>query len=214
MSTRSYSASLSQSQGRSGYSIIFRHPARRDETTGKLGIRVRRGLGTRDKTEAEQFRDELNQLLAEPRYRDPAARAEAEQRFDPRVVDIYFHKMSLEEFDFHALREKTIPLPPREPDGYRHVLLLGTTGAGKTTLVRQLIGTDPSEERFPSTSTSKRPFRSHRVSPMVTDTCFCLARPVPGRQPSSGSLSALIRRRNASLQHLPPRPLSTIPRSS
>ena len=155
MSTRSYSASLSQSQGRSGYSIIFRHPARRDETTGKLGIRVRRGLGTRDKTEAEQFRDELNQLLAEPRYRDPAARAEAEQRFDPRVVDIYFHKMSLEEFDFHALREKTIPLPPREPDGYRHVLLLGTTGAGKTTLVRQLIGTDPSEERFPSTSTSK-----------------------------------------------------------
>jgi energy-coupling factor transporter ATP-binding protein EcfA2 len=112
-------------------------------------------LGTRDKTEAEQFRDELNQLLAEPRYRDPAARAEAEQRFDPRVVDIYFHKMSLEEFDFHALREKTIPLPPREPDGYRHVLLLGTTGAGKTTLVRQLIGTDPSEERFPSTSTSK-----------------------------------------------------------
>ena len=155
MSTRSYSASLSQSQGRSGYSIIFRHPARRDETTGKLGIRVRRGLGTRDKTEAEQLRDELNQILADPRYRDPAARLEAEQRFDPRVVDIYFHKMSREEFDFHALREKTIPLPPREPDGYRHVLLLGTTGAGKTTLVRQLIGTDPSEERFPSTSTSK-----------------------------------------------------------
>ncbi|MCY4621825.1 MAG: hypothetical protein OXD34_08340 [bacterium] len=35
------------------------------------------------------------------------------------------------------------------------MLLLGTTGAGKTTLVRQLIGTDPSTERFPSTSTSK-----------------------------------------------------------
>ena len=155
MVARTYSASLSQSQGRTGYSIIFRHPARRDETTGKPGIRVRRGLGTRDKTEAEQLRDELNQLLADPRYRDAVARAEADQRFDPRVVDIYFHKMVPEEFDFHALRDAAIPLPPREPNGYRHVLLLGTTGAGKTTLVRQFIGTNPSEERFPSTSTSK-----------------------------------------------------------
>ena len=155
MVTRSYSASLSQSQGRSGYSIIFRHPARRNETTGNPGIRVRRGLGTRDRAEAERLRDELNQLLADPKYRAPAARAEAEQRFDPRVVDIYFHKMIPEQFDFQSLREESIPLPPREPEGYRHVLLLGTTGAGKTTLVRQLIGTDPSAERFPSISTSK-----------------------------------------------------------
>ena len=155
MAAHTYSASLSQSQGRTGFSIIFRHPARRDEATGKLGVRVRRGLGTRDKAEAEQLRIELNHLLADPRYRDPAARAEAEQRFEPRVVDIYFHKMVPEEFDFRGLRDEAIPLPPREPNGYRHVLLLGTTGAGKTTLVRQLIGTDPLEERFPSTSTSK-----------------------------------------------------------
>ena len=112
-------------------------------------------MGTRDKAEAEQLRDEFNQLLADPRYRDPVARAEAGQRFGPRVVDIYFHKILPERVDFRALRDKAIPLPPREPDGYRHVLLLGTTGAGKTTLVRQLIGTDPTGERFPSTSTSK-----------------------------------------------------------
>ena len=35
------------------------------------------------------------------------------------------------------------------------MLFLGTTGAGKTTIVRQLIGTDPMKERFPSTSTAK-----------------------------------------------------------
>ncbi len=35
------------------------------------------------------------------------------------------------------------------------MLLLGTTGAGKTTLVRQFLGTDPATERFPSTSTAK-----------------------------------------------------------
>ena len=155
MATRTYSASLSQSQGRSGYSIIFRHPARLDQTTGKPGLRVRRGLGTRDQAEAEQLRDELNRLLKDPKNRDPAARAEAEQRFDPRIVEIYFDKMLPEEFDFRGLRDKAIPLPSRDPNGYRHVLLLGTTGAGKTTLLRQLIGTDPTEERFPSTSTSK-----------------------------------------------------------
>lgn len=155
MTTHSYSASLSRSQGRLGYSIIFRHPVRRDETTGKPGLRVRRGLGTREQAEAEKLRDQLNQLLADRKYHNPVARAEAEKRFDPRVVAIYFDQMVPEQFDFRGLRDRVVPLPPREPNGYRHVLLLGTTGAGKTTLLRQIIGTDPVEERFPSTSTSK-----------------------------------------------------------
>ena len=150
-----YSASLSQTQGRSGYSVIFRHPARRDDATGKPGVRVRRGLGTRDEAEAERLRGELTVLLGNPKYHDPAARAEAERRFDPCVVDIFFDKMVPEETDFAALREAVIALPESGPDGYRRVLFLGTTGAGKTTLVRQLIGTDPVNERFPSTSTAK-----------------------------------------------------------
>ena len=70
-------------------------------------------------------------------------------------MDIFFDKMVPEETDFTALREAVIALPESEPDGYRRVLFLGTTGAGKTTLVRQLIGTDPVNERFPSTSTAK-----------------------------------------------------------
>ena len=61
-----YSASLSQTQGRSGFSIIFRHPARRDHASGKPGVRVRRGLGTRDEAEAERLRDELNVILGDP----------------------------------------------------------------------------------------------------------------------------------------------------
>lgn len=156
MARHIYSASLSQSQGRSGYSIIFRHPARRDDTTGKPGIRVRRGLGTRDLTEAERLREELNQLLADPKYHDVAAHEDAKRRFDDRIVGIFFDGMAPERTDFATLRDSAIPLPQGgQQDGYRHVLFLGTTGAGKTTLVRQLIGTDPKKERFPSTSTSK-----------------------------------------------------------
>ena len=153
MNSRTYTASLSQSQGRTGYSVIFRHPVRRDESTGRPGLRVRRGLGTRDEREAEQLRAELDTLLAEAQYHHVAARAEAERRFDSRVVDIFYDKMIPEEVDYPALRENEIPLPPTGPDGYRRALLLGTTGAGKTTLVRQLIGTV--RERFPSTSTAK-----------------------------------------------------------
>ena len=155
MTKRPYTASLSRTQGRSAYSIIFRHPARQDRATGQPGLRVRRGLGTQEQAEAERLRDELNTLLSDPKFHDSAARADAEGRFDPRVVDIFFDKMVPEERDFPALREEVIPLPASQPDGYRRVLFLGTTGAGKTTLVRQLIGTDPMKERFPSTSTAK-----------------------------------------------------------
>ncbi len=155
MAKVNYTASLSQSQGRTGYSVIFRHPVRVDEATGRPGLRVRRGLGTKDEGEANGLRAELNVLLADATFHDPAARKEAERRFDARVVEIFFDRMAPEEFDFTSIRDRVIPLPASEPDGYRRVLFLGTTGAGKTTLVRQLIGTDPDTERFPSTSTAK-----------------------------------------------------------
>ena len=156
MATRTYSASLSQSQGRSGYSIIFRHPARLDETTGKPGIRVRRGLGTRDQTEAGKLMDDLNRLLADPRYRDPAARAEAEQRFDPRVVEIYFDKMIPEEFDFRSLRDRR-PFPSRRASrtATGTCCCSAQRGPGRRPSSGSSSAPDPTEERFPSTSTSK-----------------------------------------------------------
>jgi len=155
MDRQKYTASLSRTQGRSGYSVIFRHPVRRSDATGETGLRVRCGLGTRDEAEATRLRDELNVLLGDAKYHDPAARPGAERLFDPRVVNIFFDRIVAEVPDFEALRDGAIALPESEPDGYRRVLLLGTTGAGKTTLVRQLIGTDPKKERFPSTSTAK-----------------------------------------------------------
>ena len=53
-----------------------------------------------------------------------------------------------------GLREELITLPSAD-DGYSRVLFVGTTGAGKTSLLRQLIDSDPDEDRFPSTAPAK-----------------------------------------------------------
>ena len=46
MSDTFYTASLSRTQGRNTWAIIFRHPKRTDPTTGKEGLRVRQSLKT------------------------------------------------------------------------------------------------------------------------------------------------------------------------
>lgn len=148
-------ANLSRSQGRNAWAVIFRHPVRIDQNTGKPGLRVRQGLGSSDEIEAHHLKDQLNQLLADESYWSLSTKAEAEKRFPHRVVEIFYYGMEPESKDFDALRESIIPLPVSSNSDYRRALLLGTTGAGKTTLLRQLIGTDPETERFPSTSTAK-----------------------------------------------------------
>lgn len=152
---KKYVATLSRSQGRSAWAVIFRHPVRVDPNTGKIGLRVRQGLGTSDDNEANDLKEQLNQLLGNETYWSLPARSEAEKRFHRRVVEIFFHGIEPEENDFGAIRDTIIPLPTSKDSAYRRALLLGTTGAGKTTLLRQLIGTDPESERFPSTSTAK-----------------------------------------------------------
>lgn len=149
-----YTASKSRNQGRESWSVIFRHPARLDVATGKTGRRVRRGLGTTDQAEADALVAQLNALLGAPELWEATARQTAASRFDPRVVEIFYDGLEAVEVDFAGIRERHLPLPGPD-NGYRRVLLLGTTGAGKTTIVRQILGTRPTTERFPSTSTAK-----------------------------------------------------------
>lgn len=158
MSETFYSASLSRTQGRNTWALIFRHPKRTDPTTGKEGLRVRQSLKTDNEPEAAKLRDQMNTLLASPQLWDVGAREQALLLFDARIVDIFFYKLEGDETDFMALRDAAIALPPpssSQAGAYRRVLLLGAAGAGKTTLLRQLIGTDPATERFPSTSTAR-----------------------------------------------------------
>ncbi|MFD5258715.1 hypothetical protein ACFWM5_38625 [Streptomyces bobili] len=149
-----YTASKNRTQGRDGWSVIFRHPARLDPSTGRPGRRVRRGLGTSDDAEADALVEQLNEILRTPSLWEPLARHKAIGLFDSRVVDVFYEGLEAARTDFRSIRDDLLALPTAA-DGYKHVLLLGTTGAGKTTVVRQLLGTDPENERFPSTSTAK-----------------------------------------------------------
>src|SRR2546426_1528205 len=152
MSEQKYRATLSGELGRSGWCVIFRHPVRKNPDGSP--VRVRRGLGTKDKEQAQNLVDGLNEILADPAYWAPAAKAKAESLFHEKVVHAFYDNLLPSAQDGWALREEIIQLPgPKQ--GYTRARAVGTTGAGKTTLVRQFIGTDPKEERFPSTSTAK-----------------------------------------------------------
>jgi hypothetical protein len=155
MSENFYTASLSRTQGRNTWAIIFRHPKRTDPTTGKTGLRVRQSLKTENEQDSAALRDQMNVLLSNPNLWDLGAREQALATFDQRIVDIFYYKLEGGETDFLALRDGVIELPSSHSSNYRRALFLGTTGAGKTTLLRQIMGTDPDNERFPSTSTAK-----------------------------------------------------------
>ncbi|MGH9451630.1 MAG: hypothetical protein ACRD11_14015 [Terriglobia bacterium] len=113
------------------------------------------GLGVRERKSADRLVDEMNQILSDPTLWDASARGRAQNRFSARTVEIFYHDLTPEPMDFFAIRDAVIPLPSSKYAACRTVLLVGTTGVGKTTLVRQLLGTSPTEERFPSTSTAK-----------------------------------------------------------
>ena len=147
-----YVASKSRSN-RPGWSITFRHPLRND-SRGRPGLKMRRGLGTSDETEAESMVGEMNTILSDQTWWNTARRQEAVLHFSAPVVEAFYDEIQAGRQDSENLRESHIRLPDKN-DGYSRVLLVGTTGAGKTSLLRQLIGSDPDEDRFPSTAAAK-----------------------------------------------------------
>ncbi len=152
MATRTYSATKTRSS-RPGWSVIFPHPVRSD-ARGKSGLKVRRGLGTRDDAEADRLVEQLNMLLADQAWWSLDRRADASRQFDSIVVAAFYDGMEAGKVDSRTLRETIIPLPKAD-NGYSRIMLVGSTGAGKTTLLRQLIGSNHTTDRFPSTAPGK-----------------------------------------------------------
>jgi predicted GTPase len=148
----SYIASKTRSN-RPGWSISFRHPLRLD-ARGRAGRKIKRGLRTADDAEADRMVAEMNAILADRAWWNASKRREAEMRFSAPVVDAFYDEIQAGREDPRSLRENEIHLPTKD-DGYSRVLFVGTTGAGKTSLLRQLIGSDPDSDRFPSTAPAK-----------------------------------------------------------
>lgn len=151
MAKQKFKASLSK--GRASWCVIFPHPMRSGKD-GQAGLRVRRGLGTPDESEAQSLVDQLNELLGNKIMWDPSMRETAERQYDSTIVAAFYDDLMPEFQDPMEIRDSVLPMPTKD-DGYARALLVGTTGAGKTTILRQLIGTDPTSERFPSTSAAK-----------------------------------------------------------
>lgn len=150
---RKYTASKVPTKDHTAWVMSFRHPLRKD-ARGKQGRKVRRGLNTSEEARAQTLVDEMNEILNDETWHNAAKRPEAERRFDPIVVRAFYDDLESPSSNSWEVRNLTLPLPTIE-DGYAKVLMVGTTGAGKTSLLRQLIGSHPDRDRFPSTSASR-----------------------------------------------------------
>lgn len=158
-----YTAAKSPTQGRPGFNISFRHPRRLD-SKGKPGLKVRRGLGTTDLAEADALVAQMNELLADEIWWTAAKHQEAVRRFDRRIVDAFYDGLQAGVPNSCALRDAVIAMPGKD-EGFARILFVGTTGAGKTSLLRHLIGSDPDADRFPSTSPAKTTVSDIEVIP-------------------------------------------------
>src|SRR5271167_741683 len=148
---KQYTASKSLPPGRQVWVMTFRHPLRRNPK-GKLGLKIRRSLSTTAEAEADRLVLQMNELLSDATLHSLLKRQEADRRFDSIVVSAFYDALEASTTDPIKIREREIPIPK---DGVPKVLLAGPTGSGKTSLLRQLIGSDPKNDRFPSTSTAR-----------------------------------------------------------
>ena len=152
MIQRNYIATKTRSS-RPGWSVSFKHPLITD-ARGEFGLKVRRGLNTRDDYEADRLVGQINDLLADQRWWTLDRKDEASKRFDEVAVSAFYLGVEPGKGSSRDLRDSIVTLPSTD-EGYARVMLVGPTGAGKTTLLRQFIGSHPTRDRFPSTSTAR-----------------------------------------------------------
>ena len=146
-----YTASKSLPTGRNVWVMTFRHPLRKDPK-GKVGLKVRRSLATADESQADLLLLQMNELLSDQKLHSMLKFSEAERRFDPIVVSAFYDAVEAASINPVELREAKVHMPK---NGVPKVLLVGSTGSGKTSLLRHFIGSDPKKDRFPSTSPSR-----------------------------------------------------------
>jgi hypothetical protein len=149
-----FTAAVRENPGRQFLIVDFRHPLKND-ANNRPGKKVRKGLGTADRGEADRLVAQLNELLRDESLWSVGARPEAARRgYNERVLDIFYAELESTAKSAKALREQELPLPDRD-SGYSRHLLLGVPGSGKTTIDRQFTGAHPKYDAFPATSVNR-----------------------------------------------------------
>lgn len=148
---KTYKATISRNKGKNGLSMIFRHPVKKEQKT-KYGVRVRRGLGTSDEEEAQEIVDQMNELLSDCTMWSIDKKELARERYSEIVVSAFYDSLEGEVIDHNQILNKQLPFPTKE-DGYNSAILMGHTGAGKTSFLRCIMGTQ--KDRFPTTATGR-----------------------------------------------------------
>jgi hypothetical protein len=148
-----YTANYAPIKDKKGFTTHFRHPVMKDKA-GKYGLKVHRGLGTDSQEEAEKLIDMLNVMMSDEYWWDISKKPEAYKRFPSIIVDIFYDPMEIEANKPQDLSEyhNKIYLPNKR-DGYKYVVLTGSSGAGKTSILRVLCGTV--DKAFPCTSAGR-----------------------------------------------------------
>lgn len=135
---------------------------------------MRRSAGTTDEARAEALREQLGALLSDESWFSIDRQSAAAELFDEVVVRAFYEDLTTPTTRSFDVRGQKIALPSKE-DGYCRVLLIGPTGVGKTSLLRQFIGSHPERDRFPSTSASRTTISDIEVITAPGETYQCVA---------------------------------------
>lgn len=173
MSEPRYTAAKVRAKEGATWVLTFRHPLKNDPR-GKPGRKMRRSAGTTDDVQAEELRNQLNALLSDEAWFSADRQAAAAEVFDDVVVRAFYEDLTTPTTRSFDIRGQKIDLPGKE-EGYSRVLLVGPTGVGKTSLLRQLIGSHPERDRFPSTSASRTTISDIEVITAPGEGYACVA---------------------------------------
>lgn len=145
-----YTARLTNNTNGTSFSIEFRHPMLLDNQ-GKPGKKIRKGLGSNLEL-AQQVLNDVNKLLSNNYFWSLECYEESQKEYHYKAVEIFYGPMEYELIESsYEQRGKIITIPLSNPK----VMLLGATGVGKTSIIRQLIGTEPNDISFPAVSASR-----------------------------------------------------------
>ncbi len=124
------------------WNVSFHHPICRD---GSIGKKIHRSLKVSNEAEARVLQRQLDELLAlaETPSLPTRGHAIAQQNYDRVVIDAFYDCITPQPLDYLGLRERAMPLPPKE--GKRgpipRVLVVGATAVGKSRFIQHILQT-------------------------------------------------------------------------